>query len=224
MILSSLPYLLEGTLTTIQLAIVSMILGFVLGLSLAFGQVYGNKFIKSTISVYERIARSIPLVVILFLIYFGLPQINFIDIKIPDFMAAVLGLGLRSAAYQSQIYRGAIQSVSGSQMKAALSMGMNSFTAFFYVILPQAVRIAIPPIGNEAAILLKDTSVVYAIGMSELLRQAFYIFTNNGEATTILLLAAFIYYVLTMSINRLLSVFEKKYRIPGIGIEGGVHE
>ncbi len=212
---------MEGALVTVRLAIVSMLIGFVFGLPLAFGQVYGNRFIKGIISIYERIARSIPLLVILFLIFYGLPRMG---IRLPEFLAAVLALGLRSAAYQSQIYRGAIQSVSGSQMRAALSMGMKKFTAFFYVILPQAVRIAIPPIGNESAILLKDTSVVYAIGMSELLRQGFYIFTNNGEATTILLAVAFIYYILTMVINKLLSLFEKKYKIPGIGIEVGVNE
>lgn len=212
---------MEGALVTVKLASVSILLGFALGLPLAFGQVYGNKLIKGVISVYERVLRSIPLLVILFLISYGLPHIG---IRFPVFIAAVLGLGLRSAAYQSQIYRGAIQSVSGCQMRAALSIGMNKVTAFFYVILPQAVRIAIPPIGNEAAILLKDTSVVYAIGMSELLRQAFYIFTNNGEATTVLLTAAFIYYILTMTINKLLSIFEKKYKIPGIGIEGGTND
>lgn len=213
--------MLEGALITVRLAIISMSLGFVLGLPLAFGQVYGNKFVSGFISIYERIVRSVPLLVILFLISYGLPRMG---IRFPVFIAAILALGLRSAAYQSQIYRGAIQSVSSCQMRAALSMGMNKITAFYYVILPQAVRIAIPPIGNEAAILLKDTSVVYAIGLSELLRQGFYIFTNNGEATPILLTVALIYYILTMTINSLLSLFEKKFKIPGIGIEGGTNE
>ena len=212
---------MEGALVTVRLSIVGILLGFILGLPLAFGQVYGNRLIRGFVSAYERIVRSIPLLVILFLISYGLPRMG---IRFPVFVAAVLALGLRSAAYQSQIYKGAIQSVSGCQMRAALSMGMNKVTAFFYVILPQAVRIAIPPIGNETAILLKDTSVVYAIGMSELLRQGFYIFTNNGEATLILLTVAIIYYILTMTINSLLSLFEKKYRIPGIGIEGGTNE
>src|SRR5690606_7346637 len=124
----------------------------------------------------------------------------------------------------SQIYRGAIQSVSGNQMRAALSLGMNKITAFFYVILPQAVRIAIPPVGNEAAIVLKDTSVVYAIGVSELLRQGYYIISTHYEPMTIYLTVAFIYLLLTVCINSLLSIFEKKYRIPGIGIEGGKSE
>lgn len=192
-----------------------------MGLPLAFGQIYGNKLLKSFISIYERIARSIPLLVILFLIFYGFPSLG---IRIPTFTAAVLALGLRGAAYQSQIYRGAIQSVSGSQMKAALSLGMNKFTAFFYVILPQALRIAIPPIGNEAAIVIKDTSVVYAIGVSELLRQGYYIITTYYEPMLIYLTVAFIYFLLTISINGVLSLFEKKYKIPGIGIEGGVNE
>lgn len=195
-------------------------MGFVLGLPLAFGQVYGFKLLKKIISIYERIARSIPLLVILFLIYYGFPRSGF---RVPAFTAAILALGLRSAAYQSQIYRGAIQSVSGCQMRAALSMGMNRFTAFFYVILPQAVRIAIPPLGNEAAIVLKDTSVVYAIGVIDLLRQGYYIINMQNDpfaVMAIFITVAFIYLILTVTINYCLSLFEKKYKIPGIGIEG----
>jgi len=212
---------MNGALVTIKLGVISLLFGLILGLPLAFGQVYGNKIIKKIISIYERVVRSIPLLVILFLIFYGLPSLK---IRLPEFTAAVLALGLRSAAYQSQIYRGAIQSVSGSQMKAALSMGMNRFTAFFYIILPQAVRIAIPPTGNEAAIVLKDTSVVYAIGVSELLRQGYYIITTHYEPMLIYLTVAFIYLILTISINGLLSLFEKKFKIPGIGIEGGSND
>ncbi|HOA40665.1 MAG: amino acid ABC transporter permease [Halanaerobiales bacterium] len=208
---------MEGTLVTIKLASISLLLGFCLGLPMAFAQVYGNRVIKGLVSVYERVARSIPLLVILFLIFYGLPALK---IRIPAFTSAILALGLRGAAYQSQIYKGAILSVSGNQMKAALSLGMNRLSAFFYVILPQSVRIAIPPIGNEAAIVLKDTSTVYAIGVSELLRQGHYFISTGSDPMTIYLSVAFIYLVMTICIKGLLTLFEKRYRIPGIGIEG----
>ncbi len=106
-------------------------------------------------------------------------------------------------------------------MKAALSLGMNKITAFFYVIGPQAVRIAIPPFTNESAIVLKDTSLAFTIGVVELLRQGEYFVTTSHEPMVIYLTVAFIYLILTTTINGFLTFFEKKYRVPGIGIEGG---
>ena len=214
----ALPYLLEGTLITIQLTFWSLLMGVVIGLPLAFGQVYGNKLIQRIIAVYERVARSIPLLVILLLINYGLPAVG---IRVPVFTAAVIGIGLRSAAYQSQIYRGAIQSVAGSQMKAARSLGMSKMTAFFHIIAPQAIRIAVPPVTNESAIVLKDTSLAFTIGVVELVRQGDYFIATSNEPMVIYLTVAVIYFVLTSMINLILSLFEQKFKIPGIGIEGG---
>ncbi len=217
LIWSSLPYLLEGTLVTIKLTLAALGLGIALGVPLGFGQVYGNPLIKGIILVYERVVRSIPLLVILFLIFFGLPEMG---VRFPAFISAILAIGLRSAAYQSQIYRGAIQSISGTQMKAALSLGMSRVQAFIHVILPQAVRLAIPPFANEAAIVLKDTSLAYAIGVTELLRQGSYIIANTSEAMAIYLSVATLYLIMTVSLNRVLAMYENKLRIPGIGTEG----
>ncbi|ADQ13984.1 amino acid ABC transporter permease [Halanaerobium hydrogeniformans] len=214
----ALPFLLRGTVVTIQLTFWSLLLGVVIGLPLAFAQVYGNKIVTFFTAIYERIARSIPLLVILLLINYALPMLGF---RIPVFRAAVLGIGLRSSAYQSQIYRGAIQSVSGSQLKAAMSLGMNKLTAFSHIIAPQAIRIAIPPVTNESAIVLKDTSLAFTIGVVELVRQGDYFIATSNEPMVIYLTVAAIYFILTTTINLALSLFEKKYKIPGIGIEGG---
>jgi polar amino acid transport system permease protein len=213
---SSLPNLLEGALVTIKLTVAGLGLGIILGLPLAFGQIYGSIIIRVFVSIYERVLRSIPLLVILFLIFYGFPSAG---IRFSPFLAAVLGIGLRSAAYQSQIYRGAIQSVSGTQLKAALSMGMNRLKAFIYIVLPQAVRIAIPPLANESAIVLKDTSLAYALGVIELLRQGGYIIATTFEPMTIYLTVAAFYFVMTISINSGLGRLEKKMSIPGIGVE-----
>ena len=218
LIQEALPYLLEGTLVTIQLTFWSLLIGIVVGLPIAFAQVYGNKFLQGVVAVYERLARSIPLLVMLLLINYGLPRMG---IQIPIFRAAVLGIGLRSAAYQSQIYRGAIQSVGGSQMKAALSLGMSKFKAFFHIIAPQAIRIAIPPVANESAIVLKDTSLAFTIGVVELLRQGEYFIATSNRPMVIYLTIAAVYFVLTTLVNGALSLFEEKYKIPGVGIEGG---
>ncbi|AZO93621.1 amino acid ABC transporter permease [Halocella sp. SP3-1] len=217
LIWSSLPNLLGGALVTIKLTAASLAIGIVLGIPLAFGQIYGNRLIKGLISIYERLFRSIPLLVILFLVFYGFP---YAGIRLPDFLAAVLGIGLRSAAYQSQIYRGAIQSVSNTQMKAALSMGMTKLQSFFHVILPQAIRFAIPSFSNEAAIVLKDTSLAYALGVIELLRQGYYVIATSYEPMAIFLAVAAIYLVMTVSLNMVLTRIENKLKIPGIGIEG----
>jgi len=218
LIQEALPYLLEGTWITVQLSFWSLLIGIVVGLPIAFAQVYGNKVLQGIVAVYERLARSIPLLVMLLLLNYGLPMLG---LRIPVFRAAVLGIGLRSAAYQSQIYRGAIQSVGGSQMKAAQSIGMSKMRAFFHIIAPQAIRIAIPPVANESAIVLKDTSLAFTIGVVELLRQGEYFIATSNEPMVIYLTIAAIYFILTTIVNGGLSLFEKKYQIPGIGIEGG---
>jgi polar amino acid transport system permease protein len=193
-----------------------LLLGLVLAIPIAFGQIYGSKLIRRLIGVYERVVRSIPLLVILFLIYYGFPRVG---IRFPAFTAAVIGIGIRSSAYQSQIFRGAIQSISGSQMKAALSLGMTRLQSFRNIILPQSIRIAIPPMANESAIVLKDTSLAYALGVIELLRQGGYIIATSYRPLPIYLTVAAIYLVMTLTINTVLGRFESKLKIPGIGIE-----
>ena len=210
---------MEGALVTLRLFIAGLGLGVVLGIPLAFGQIYGNRLIRGLIAVYERVLRSIPLLVILFLLYYGLPLLG---IRFPPMVAAILGLGLRSSAYQSQIFRGAILSINESQLKAALSLGMTGIQAFFHIILPQAIRIAIPPFANEAAIVLKDTSLAYALGVIELLRQGYYVMTNTAEPLAVFVAIGAIYFVMTVSINTGLTRVEKGLKIPGIGIEEGI--
>ena len=210
---------MEGALVTLRLFIAGLGLGVVLGIPLAFGQTYGNKLIRGLIAVYERVLRSIPLLVILFLLYYGLPLLG---IRFPPMVAAILGLGLRSSAYQSQIFRGAILSISESQLKAALSLGMTGIQAFFHIILPQAIRIAIPPFANEAAIVLKDTSLAYALGVIELLRQGYYVMTNTAEPLAVFVAIGAIYFVMTVIINTGLARVEQGLKIPGIGVEEGI--
>ncbi|ACL70625.1 amino acid ABC transporter permease [Halothermothrix orenii] len=212
----SLLPLLEGTLVTIELTILSLILGLIVAVPLAFGQIYGNFAIKFLVSIYERVVRSIPLIVILFLVHYGLPRVG---IRLTFFVASVVGLGLRSAAYQSQIFRGAIQSIDNGQMKAALSLGMSKLQAFVTVILPQAIRLIIGPWTNEFTIVLKDSSLAYALGVVELLRQGRYIISTSNKPMPVFLTVAAIYFILTIIVNSIFRYTERKLSIPGLGIE-----
>jgi len=211
----SLPTLLEGTFVTIKLTILIVALGLVLGLIIAFFQTYGNKPVRLLVGIYDRIFRSVPELVLLLLVFYGLPNLGF---RLSPFYAAVLALGLRSAAYMAQIFRGSFMSVGSDQLTAAYSLGMGEYKAFIYVIFPQAIRAFIPPFANEYAIILKDTSLAYAIGVVELLRHGQYIIAVEYKPLPIFLVIAAIYFVLTFGVTRLLKMLENKLKIPGIGV------
>jgi polar amino acid transport system permease protein len=169
------------------------------------------------ILVYEKVLRGIPLLVLFFLIYFGLPQVG---INFDAFTAACIGLGLRSSAYQAQIYRGAINSIPEGQINAAYSLGMSKVKAIRHVILPQTLRLSIPGWSNEFTILLKDTSLAFGIGVIELMRQGRYIQVRDPSLVLIVfLLIALIYFVLVFSANKTLRYVEKKYQMVGYQAE-----
>ena len=218
LIWQGLPSLLSGTLVTITLTIYFLALGFILGILLALGRVYGSNFLKLLIiRPFERFFRAVPALVLLFLFYFGS---SFFQVEISAFMAAILAMGLRSAAYQSQIFRGAIQSIGEGQMKAARSIGMNIFQSIRYIILPQALRLSIPSWANEYAVVLKDSSLAYAVGVTELLRQGRYIVARTfGNALLIYTVCALIYFILVFAGNQILKLMEEKYKIPGYEIK-----
>ncbi|MDI9376010.1 MAG: amino acid ABC transporter permease [Thermotogaceae bacterium] len=216
LIIDSLPALFNGLWVTLQITFFTLGLGLVLALPISFGQIYGNKLLKAIIAVYEKILRSIPELVILFLIFYGFPRIG---VRFSPFAAVVIGLGLRSSAYQSQVFRGAINSVSKTQMRAARSLGMSNFQGFVFIVLPQALRIALPPWTNEFTIVLKDSSLAYALGVTEILRQGGYIIATKHEPMIIYLTVAVFYFVVTIVINKSLGRVEKKLAIPGFDVK-----
>ena len=216
-LIDSLPQLFEGLKITVGLTILSLLLGSFLGILMAVGRVYGAKPLAFFILIYEKILRGIPLLVIFFIIYFGLSQIG---INLDPFSAAVIGLGLRSTAYQAQIYRSAINSIPDGQMAAARSLGMTKLKAIRYIILPQILRLSIPGWSNELTIVLKDTSIAFSIGVIDLMRQGRYIYSVNHELVLqILLIIALIYFVMVFSINKVLNYLEKKYKLTGFELE-----
>jgi polar amino acid transport system permease protein len=209
-----------GTLISIELALAFLGLGFMVGIPLAIGEVYGNKLVKNIVVLpIVEFFRSIPALVLLFLFYFGA---SFLQLNFSPFIAALLAMGFRSAAYQSQIFKGAIKSIDIGQMQAARSLGMTKLKAIRYIILPQALRISIPSWSNEYASVLKDTSLVYALGITELMRQGRYIVARTfGNAILVYVICALIYFVIVHLGVKLLDFLEDKYKIPGYEIKKG---
>ena len=160
-----LPPVLEGALVTLKLIALSIPLGLILGVLIAVGRVYGNKFISSFCTVYTLFFRGTPLLVQLFILYFGFPSIG---IFFSPFAAAVIGFILCSGAYHSEYIRGAIQSIKIGQMMAAEALGMTRAKAILYIILPQALRRAIPGCSNEIIYLVKYSSLAFMVTCVEL--------------------------------------------------------
>jgi polar amino acid transport system permease protein len=211
-LLKEFPYLLKGVLVALELLIAFMSLGFVIGIVLSVTEVYGNRWSSMLAVMIERFFRGVPAVVLLFLFYYGLSDIY----NVSSFTAATLALGFRTAAYQSQIFKGAIQAVGSGQMEAARAIGMSKFQAIWSIIFPQALRFGIGPWSNEFASELKDTSLAYTIGVVELLRRAKYIVSYTyGNALIVYGFCAILYLILVLSGNSILYRIESKLQMPG---------
>ena len=209
----ALPYLLEGSVVTLIVIVGSMALGLALGVPLAVGQVYGHPLLRRLIGLYVWFFRGIPLLVFLFLFYFGL--CTALDINLSAFTVAIVVLGLISSAYQSQIFRGSILSLPEGQLKAARALGMSDLAAIAFVILPQALRLSIPGWSNEYSILLKDSAVTYALGVAEIMARAHFVATRTYQQLPLYFTAGVIFLILTWIGTKALRLLEEKVRIPG---------
>jgi len=208
------PVILSGLPNTLILAFGGFGIGLVFGMLLAFLEIYAPKPIASLATVIEETIRGIPLLVIMFIVFLGLPSIG---LKLIPVHAAIVSIGLRSLAYQSQIIRSAISTIPSGQLEAALAIGMTKSQAFIYIIVPQAVRIAVPGLVNQFTIDLKDTSIAYAIGVAEIFTQAVHVAQVILDYLSPLLFVGIIYFVLTFAISHVSERFYRKYSIPGLG-------
>lgn len=212
------PRLLQGTAMTFQLTVLAIALGLGVGLLLALGRVYGNRLIYGLSTAYVQFVRGTPVLVQLFLIYYGLPAF---EIRFDPLTAAIIGLGLNSAAYQAEYFRGAIQAISRGQMLAARAVGMTNMQAIGYVILPQALRLVIPPWSNELIYTLKYSSVAYIITTPELMYTGQIIASSpRGPGAfryfEVFLIIALIYLVCVLVLTKLLDLLEQRVKIPGL--------
>ena len=206
--------LLEGTLMTIKLILVSIPFGFILGILIAVGRVYGNKLVSSFCAIYTLFFRGTPLLVQLFILYYGLPSVG---IFFSPFVAAVIGFILCSCAYHSEYIRGALQSIKSGQMMAAEALGMTRPKAILYIILPQALRRAIPGCSNEIIYLIKYSSLAFMVTCVELTGAGKIIASRYFAYTEVFLVVGAIYLLMVSVVTKLLNMLEKKLEIPGLG-------
>ncbi len=212
------PIILSGLSNTFILAFGGFTIGLSLGSILAFAQTLLPRPINSIASAVEEILRSIPLLVLMLIIFFGLPEIG---VQLDPLTSAILAIGLRSLAYQSQIIRGAILAIPREQIEAALALGMTRLQSFIYIVLPQAYRIALPALVNQLTIDIKDTCLAYAIGVSEMFTQSIHVAQVILDYLTPLLFVGIVYFIITISLSYVSSYLYTKYRMPGLGEDHG---
>lgn len=214
-VFNALPAILPGIFVTIGNVGVSLALGLFLGLPFAIAQVYGPRPLRKLVVLYVWFFRSVPILVLLFLFY-GL----FINLGLPadPFAISCVTLGATSAAYQSQIFRGAIQSIPSGQLKAAEALGMSKSQGIFHIVLPQAMRISLPGWANEYSILLKDSAICFVLGTQDIMARTSFVAARTHEHLALYTAAGLIYLVLTVLILRILRRLENSLAVPGYEI------
>ncbi|MCK4356523.1 amino acid ABC transporter permease [Candidatus Bipolaricaulota bacterium] len=208
------PKLAEGLPLTLQITFACIAIGIILGVLLALSRVYGNRLLRIVSSVYIQFFRGTPLLVQLFIIYNGFPNWG---IKLSALASGILALGLNTAAYQAEYFRGAIQAVRGGQMLAARSLGMSLPQAIRYVILPQALRLVLPAWSNEFILMLKYSSIVFTVTLLDLMGHGKRLASRNFNYFEVFIVVALFYLALVFIITQLLRLLEKQVRIPGLG-------
>jgi polar amino acid transport system substrate-binding protein len=206
----SLPRFAKGAFLTVVISVTSMLLAIIVGLFLALGKIYGPFLISKLSVMIIEIIRGTPLLIQLYFIYYGLPKLG---ISMPPMVAAVVGLGLNYAAYEAENYRAGIFSVPRGQMEAAVALGMTRKKALRFVILPQAVRLVIPPMTNDFISLLKDSSLVSIITIVELTKVYFQISSAYFDFIGTGIIVAVIYLLLGLPFVKLSKFVEKKFSI-----------
>lgn len=208
--------LIQGSLITLELTAVGLVIGFVLGLSLALARTYGPRWMKGFAGIYISVFRGTPLLVQLFIIYYGLPELG---ITLSQTASAYLALGLNSAAYQAEYLRGSIIAIGASQMRAGRAIGLSRWQTIRHVILPQALRLALPSWSNEPISMLKTTAVVFLIAVQDLMARGKRMAIKTYDPIGSYLVVAIIYLVMVFAMNALLKFIERKTRIPGFDAE-----
>lgn len=209
---------------TCALIVLAMALGLLMGSLMASFQVYGPPWAARAVKLYVWFFRSVPILVLMFMFYLGLStqleqmvlELFGYKLRIPAFLVAVSVLGFCSAAYQSQIFRGAMLSIPSGQFRAAKALGFSSAGAVRSIILPQALRISLPAWSNEYSILLKDSAIAFVLGVSEIMARFKAVASTNHRPLLMYILAGILYYILTQIGVSLLMRLYRRVRTPGL--------
>jgi polar amino acid transport system permease protein len=210
LVIQSLPLLIMGAGITIKITALSVGLGMIIGMFVGIARISHVRPLRLLAAVYVDFLRGTPLLVQIFLIYFALPLL--LDQRVDPFVAAITACGINSGAYVAEIFRAGIQAIDKGQMEAGRSLGMTWVQTMRYIIVPQAFKNIIPPLGNEFIALLKDSSLVSVIGFEELTRRGQLIIARTYGSLEIWLSVAVIYLVMTLAISRLVAYMEKRLK------------
>lgn len=208
-IASSFPLLLQGAGVTLEISIISVAFGLLIGMFVGIARLSPIKFFKYIANIYVDFIRGTPLLVQIFLVYFALPMV--IGSRVDPFVAAISACSINSGAYVGEIFRSGIQAVDKGQMEAGRSLGLTWYQTMRHIIMPQAFKQIIPPLGNELIAMLKDSSLVSVIGFEELTRRGQLIIARTYASFEIWLAVAFIYLILTFTIARLVGRLERRF-------------
>ena len=206
------PSLLEGLIMTMQLICWSIPIGLVMGVIIAIGRVYGNVLVSFFSKAYIIFFRGTPLLILLFILYYGFPSIG---IYLSPFVAAVIGFVLCSSSYHAEYIRGAIQSVKSGQVLAAQALGMSKLSAVLNIVLPQALRRAIPGCSNEIIYLIKYSSLAFMVTCIELTGAGKIVASRYFTYTEVFLVIGAIYLMIVSLATKLLNVLEERASFPG---------
>jgi polar amino acid transport system permease protein len=215
MIWKAIPTLFGGAGISLALVTSSVAVGMLLGVPIGVAHVYAAGPVRAALWLFDRIFRGFPAIVLLFLAFFGIGGLP--GIKVSPFAAVVIALGLRSAAYQAQIYRGALEMVERGQVDAARAIGLSMPGTIRHVLLPQAARFSLPSLSNEYSVVLKDTALAFTVGVVDLMSRAKFLAMRSRELLAVYLLVAVFYFVLTHAGIALFRLVERRVAIPGLG-------
>ena len=211
LIWDNIPILLQGAVITIQIKVMAVGCGFFIGMIAALANLSRFKIVRLLVKCYVELFRGTPLLVQIFMIYFALPMV--IGQSINPYVAAVTACSINSGAYVSEIFRAGIQSIDKGQMEAGRSLGLTWAQTMRYIVMPQAFKAIIPPLGNEFIAMMKDTSLVSVIGFEELTRRGQLIIARTYGSFEIWTAVAIIYLIMTLSISQLVAFLERRYNI-----------
>jgi polar amino acid transport system permease protein len=204
-----LQFLPDGILVTFQVTIEAIVLALIIGLFTGLGRISKNRVINGIASLYVEVIRGIPLLVQLFYIYFALGRI----VNLPAIASAVIAMAVCYGAYMGEIFRAGIESIPHGQMEAARSLGMSTGQAMRHVILPQSFKTILPPVGNEFVALLKDSSLVSILAVSDLLRRGREFASETFTYFETYTMVALVYLVITLFLSKLVSIMEERISV-----------
>ncbi|MFH0232088.1 arginine ABC transporter permease ArtQ [Vibrio diabolicus] len=214
--------LVQASWMTVQLAFTSLLVGLILAVVFASGEMSRRVFVKWPMTAFVTIVRGLPEILVVLFIYFGSTQVLFLItgdfIEVSPFLSGVVALSLIFASYASQTLRGALKAVGRGQREAASALGISQAHAFVRIVLPQGVRHALPGLTNQWLVLLKDTALVSLIGVTDLLKQAQLTSAATHEAFTWYATAAAIYLGITLITQRAVKLIDKKFSIQGMSM------